>query len=110
MSIQHLNRIGSDSVIAETGWVQNRLYFNDMSLRELLKNMERKYGVSFQVNDSSLYSIHFTGSFKDESLTQALDALRLTAAMSTEDFKYELKGNQVFIDNSSKGIQSIQPK
>ncbi len=110
MSIQHLNRIGSDSVIAETGWVQNRLYFNDMSLRELLKNMERKYGVSFQVNDSSLYSIHFTGSFKDESLTQALDALRLTAAMSTEDFKYELKGNQVFIDNSSKGVQSIQPK
>jgi transmembrane sensor len=110
MSIQHLNRIGSDSVIAETGWMQNRLYFNDMSLRELLKNMERKYGVSFQVTDSSLYSIHFTGSFKDETVTQALDALRLTAEKSTEDFTYELKGNQVFIDNGTKGVQSIQPK
>jgi len=98
MSIQHLNRIGTDSVIAETGWMQNRLYFNDMSLQELLKNMERKYGVSFQVNDSSLYSIHFTGSFKDESLTQALDALRLTAAMSTEDFKYELKADEKAIN------------
>lgn len=110
MTIQHLSRVGSDSVIAETGWMQNRLYFNDMSLQELLKNMERKYGVSFQVTDSSLYMIHFTGSFKDETVTQALDALRLTAEKSTEDFTYELHGNQVFIYNSTKGVQSIQPK
>jgi transmembrane sensor len=110
ISIQHLSRIGSDSAIAETGWMQNRLYFNDMSFQELLKNMERKYGVSFHVADSSLDTIHFTGSFKDETVTQALDALRLTAEKSTEDFIYEVKGNQVFIYNSIKGIQSIQPK
>jgi transmembrane sensor len=110
ISIQHLSRIGSDSTIAETGWMQNRLYFNDMSFQELLKNMERKYGVSFHVADSSLDTINFTGSFKDETVTQALDALRLTAEKSTEDFVYEIKGNQVFIYNSIKGIQSIQPK
>jgi transmembrane sensor len=110
ISIQHLSRIGSDSAIAETGWMQNRLYFNDMSFQELLKNMERKYGVSFHVADSSLDTIHFTGSFKDETVTQALDALRLTAEKSTADFIYEIKGNQVFIYNSIKGVQSIQPK
>src|SRR5580704_4815236 len=110
ISIQHLNRIGSDSTIEETGWMQNRLYFNDMSFQDLLKNMERKYGVSFHVADSSLDTIHFTGSFKDETVTQALDALRLTAEKSTEDFVYEIKGNQVFIYNSIKGVQSIQPK
>ncbi len=110
ISIQHLIRYGSDSTIEETGWMQNRLYFNDMSFQELLKNMERKYGVSFHVADSSLDTIHFTGSFKDETVTQALDALRLTAEKSTADFIYEVKGNQVFIYNSIKGIQSIQPK
>jgi transmembrane sensor len=110
ISIQHLSRIGSDSAIAETGWMQNRLYFNDMSFQELLKNMERKYGVSFHVADSSLDTIHFTGSFKDETVTQALDALRLTAEKSIADFIYEVKGNQVFIYNSIKGIQSIQSK
>ncbi|HEY2350160.1 MAG TPA: FecR family protein, partial [Puia sp.] len=31
ISIQHLNRIGSDSSITETGWMENRLYFADMS-------------------------------------------------------------------------------
>ena len=110
VSIQNLIRVGSDSAIAETGWMQNRLYFNDMSFEDLLKNMERKYGVSFHVADSSLDTIHFTGSFKDETVTQALDALRLTAEKSTTDFIYEVKGNQVFIYNSIKGIQSIQPK
>ncbi|HXB28260.1 MAG TPA: FecR family protein [Puia sp.] len=110
ISIQHLIRYGSDSAIEETGWMQNRLYFNDMSFEELLKNMERKYGVSFHVADSSLDTIHFTGSFKDETVTQALDALRLTAEKSIADFIYEIKGNQVFIYNSIKGVQSIQPK
>ncbi len=110
ISIQHINRIGSDSLIAETGWMQNRLYFNDMSFQELLNNMERKYGVTFQLEDSSLASIHFTGSFKDETVTQALDALRLTAEKSIADFKYEIKGNLVFIYNSTQSVQSIQPK
>src|ERR1700712_295708 len=77
--IQHLSKVGADSVIAETGWMQNRLYFNDMSFHELLKNLERKYGVSFQVSDASLDTIHFTGSFQNETVSQALDALKLTA-------------------------------
>ena len=49
ISIQHLIRIGSDSSITETGWMENRLYFNDMSFHDLLENMERKYGVSFKM-------------------------------------------------------------
>ena len=110
ISIQHINRVGADSVIAETGWMQNRLYFDDMSFQDLLDNMERKYGVSFQLEDSSLAAIHFTGSFKDETVTQALDALRLTAEKSIADFRYEIKGNQVFIYNITQSVQSIQPK
>ncbi len=64
----------------------------------------------FQLKDSSLAAIHFTGSFKDETVTQALDALRLTAEKSIADFRYEIKGNQVFIYNITQSVQSIQPK
>ena len=110
ISIQHLNRIGSDSSITETGWMENRLYFNDMSFHDLLQNMERKYGVSFKVADAALDTIHFTGSFQNETVSQALDALRLTAEQSTTDFKYEIKGNQVFIYNTTTGVHSTQPK
>lgn len=110
ISIEHLNRIGTDSSITETGWMENRLYFNDMSFQDLLHNMERKYGVSFKMTDSILDTIHFTGSFQNETVSQALDALRLTAEQSTADFTYEIKGNQVFIYNNTTGVHSIQPK
>jgi ferric-dicitrate binding protein FerR (iron transport regulator) len=110
LSIQHLNRIGSDSSITETGWIENRLYFDDMSFHDLLQNMERKYGVSFKVADAALDTIHFTGSFQNETVSQALDALRLTAEQSTTDFKYEIRGNQVFIYNTTTGVHSTQPK
>lgn len=109
VSIQHLSRVGADSVIAETGWMQNRLYFNDMSFHDLLQNMERKYGVIFKVADTALDTIHFTGSFQNETVSQALDALRLTAEQSTAGFTYEIKGNQVFVHNTS-GAHSTQPK
>ena len=110
ISIQHLNRIGSDSSITETGWMENRLYFDDMSFHDLLQNMERKYGVSFKMADAALDTIHFTGSFQNETISQALDALRLTAEQSTADFTYEIKGNQVFIYNNTTGDYSNQPK
>ena len=110
ISIQHLNRIGSDSSITETGWMENRLYFDDMSFHDLLQNMERKYGVTFKVADSALNMIHFTGSFQNETVSQALDALRLTAEQSTADFTYEISGNQVFIYNNSTDAHSTQPK
>ena len=109
ISIEHLNRIGSDSSITETGWMENRLYFNDMSFHDLLHNMERKYGVSFRLTDTDLDSLHFTGSFQNETVSQALDALRFTAEQSTADFTYEIQGNQVLIKNKT-GAHSNLPK
>jgi len=108
-SIQHLVRTGSDSAIVETGWMQNRLYFNDMSFHDLLKNMERKYGVMFKLSDTSLEAAHFTGSFQDETVSEALDALRITADKATADFSYDVEGNQIFIYSNS-GEHPTQPQ
>jgi transmembrane sensor len=105
LSVQHLNKIGSDSSFAETGWIQNRLFFNDMSFHDLLKNMERKYNVTFQIEDLSLDTVHFTGSFENETISQALDALRFTAEKSTTDFTYNVQGDHVFIYSKSTGIR-----
>jgi transmembrane sensor len=110
ISIQHLNRIGSDSSITETGWMENRLYFDDMSFHDLLENMERKYAVSFKMSDAALDTFHFTGSFQNETISQALDALRLTAEQSNAGFTYEIKGNQVFIYNNTNGVHATLPK
>jgi ferric-dicitrate binding protein FerR (iron transport regulator) len=109
ITINKLKRSGSDSTIAETAWIQNRLTFMDMSLKELVTEMERKYGVPISLQGPGLDTLHFTGSFQNETVLQALDALRLTAEESTVDFSYRMEGNKVVIYNLSNG-HSTQPK
>jgi ferric-dicitrate binding protein FerR (iron transport regulator) len=81
----------------------------DMSLKELVTEMERKYGVPISLQGPGLDTLHFTGSFQNETVLQALDALRLTAEKSTVDFSYRMEGNKVVIYNLSNG-HSTQPK
>ncbi len=109
ITIRKLKRSGSDSTIAETAWIQNRLTFMDMSFKDLITEMERKYGIPVSLEGPGLDTLHFTGSFQNETVLEALDALRLTAEKSTVDFNYRKEGNKVVIYNISHG-HSIQPK
>ena len=76
-------------------------------ITESLRDYTRK---NIRAADASLDTVHFTGSFENETVTQALDALRLTAEKSTADFSYKMQDNQVFIYNKTKGDQTIQTK
>ncbi|WP_076375068.1 FecR family protein [Filimonas lacunae] len=68
----------SDSTIPETAWIKNKLIFRNKSFEELAKDMERWYNVSFECSDSALLQKHFTGSFYHESISEALEILRLS--------------------------------
>ncbi|MBS1597221.1 MAG: FecR family protein [Bacteroidetes bacterium] len=92
VAISHLSYARRDSTIIETAWVQNKLFFQDESFRELAAKMQRWYGVSIQFDNSERDTLHFTGSFENETIQQALDALQLTAR-----FNYDIQGNQVSI-------------
>jgi transmembrane sensor len=78
--------------IIETSWVDNKLTFREETFGDLARQMERWYGVTIQFGDPALGDLQFTGSFKEETIQQALDALRLTAA-----FNYKIDGNQITI-------------
>ena len=55
--------------------------------------MERWYGVTIRFEKSGLEQLQFTGSFEQETIRQALDALKLTAK-----FNYSIEeGNQISI-------------
>jgi transmembrane sensor len=92
VAISHLNYARRDSTIIETAWVQNKLFFQDESFHELAAQMQRWYGVNIQFDNSERDTLHFTGSFENETIQQALDALQLTAR-----FNYKIRGNQVNI-------------
>jgi len=92
VAISHLNYARRDSTIIETAWVQNKLFFQDESFRDLAAQMQRWYGVNIRFDNSEKDTLHFTGSFENETIQQALDALRLTAR-----FNYTIHENEVNI-------------
>lgn len=68
----------------ETAWKYNRLEFNDEPLMDIAKKMERWYNVKIVIEDDALKQLRFYGSFKDETLDQALQALQIAYS-----FKYK---------------------
>ena len=82
----------TDSLIAETAWVENRLAFTSKPFELLAVDMERWYNVKFNFSDEGIKRVKFTGVFSNESLEQALTALQLTG-----DFKFRIVKNEVYI-------------
>lgn len=91
-AIHNLTYEKRDSSIVETSWVDNKLVFEDESFRELAIKMERWYGASIEFSDESLQQLRFHGSFKNESLQDALHALNIGAT-----FSYKIENNVVTI-------------
>ena len=88
-----LNYQVRDSTIVETAWVKNKLIFRSKKFDELSREMERWYGITIQVQDSAILNERFTGTFNNESLDKALDALMLSYPFQ---YKYE-KNNTIII-------------
>jgi len=86
----------STGAIIETSWVDNKLTFKEETFGELALQMERWYGVTIRFGDPALAQLQFTGSFKEETIQQALEALKLTTL--TPLFTYSIEGNQIEIN------------
>jgi transmembrane sensor len=83
-----------DSLRKETSWVYNKLVFDGDRFDELAVKIERWYNVRIIFNNERVKQYRFKGVFEDESVQQALDALKLTAR-----FEYRISGNEIEIDN-----------
>jgi ferric-dicitrate binding protein FerR (iron transport regulator) len=93
-SLGRLTYTKQDSVLVETAWVQDKLAFDNESFDKVAARMERWYNVKFEFSDSTSKQIHFTGVFQNETIQQALEALRITAGFN---FRFSMEGNKVTI-------------
>jgi len=76
-----------------TSWMQNKLYMENMSLREVCIKMERWYDVQITLSDKSLgEKIHYTGVLKEQTVLDVLNAL-----CQLSSIKYELEGKEIMI-------------
>ena len=81
-----------DNDIIETAWVHNKLVFNEETFEDLALRMERWYGVKIHFRNDGLRTNHITGTFENETVQQALDALQYTTP-----FKYTINKNEIAI-------------
>lgn len=61
-----------------TSWKENKLIFIDMSLKELIVLLERKYGVDIKIDDKSLLDLHYDGTLRNETIIEVLEILQET--------------------------------
>jgi transmembrane sensor len=74
----------------ETDWVNNKMVFNNESFDEVARQMERRYAVHIEFDNVMLRREHVSGIFEKESLSQALEILKMTTR-----FNYKIDSNVV---------------
>jgi len=89
--INHYTLI-KDSTIVETAWTQNRIEIYDLNFDEIQDVLEKWFNVKIKFTNAEVEKYRFTATFSQESIEQVMSALQ-----KVENFKYEIKGNQVII-------------
>ena len=82
----------SQNVQILTSWKDEKLIFYNEPMQKLAIKLERWYNVEITLQDEELLDFHFTGTFANEGIEQALEALKLASS-----FKYKIDKNQINI-------------
>lgn len=78
----------------ETAWVYNRLEFRGDDFEHLASKLERWFDVNIVFHDENAKRLTFNGSFENESITQALLALK-----TANSFNYKIDNNDIYISS-----------
>ena len=92
--IQHITPIAGEDgeYIPETSWTENRLVFENETLKEIALKLERWYNVKIRIENPEATNYHFTGPFTNETIEQVLTAMQLI-----KPFKFKINNNDVTI-------------
>ncbi len=75
------------------GWMENKLYMDNMSLTEVCAMLERNYDVQITMLPVDFgKNIHYTGVLQEETVITILDALCELSVI-----KYQIKGKEIII-------------
>ncbi len=74
------NRISKKTVNTKwvSAWKDNKLIFVNMSLKDLIVVLERKYGVDIEVKNKEILDLHFDGTIKNETIIEILEIIKKT--------------------------------
>ena len=75
-------------------WTNDRLYFDEILLSDIIKELERSYDVKITVADDTLNTIRFYGNFRkrEQSIQEIMNVLS-----STDKMTYTINGKNIVI-------------
>ncbi len=88
------NKLASiNGILAHSyGWLENKLYMENMPLSEVCKYLERWYNVDITLQPGLGEKIQYIGVIKEESIVDVLEALS-----HLSDIRYSMKGKSINI-------------
>lgn len=81
-----------DSIAMDILWVKNKLAFDQETLEDVARKIERWYAVKVTIKDERLKHTEYSAVFEDESLRQVMQALQMTG-----NFNYVISKKEVII-------------
>ena len=84
--------IRTANVQKNTAWVNGELVFDNTPMPEIIKQLERWYGVNVHIVDEDVLNYRLTATFTTESLTRVLDLIRFSSML-----QYSINGKEVYI-------------
>jgi transmembrane sensor len=70
-----------------TSWKEGLLIFRDDKMDEVVLKLNRKFNVEIILEDPELKDYIYTATFEDESLTQILGLLKISAPVDYQAYK-----------------------
>ena len=86
--------ISSTKAAYSAEWTNDRLYFDEALLPDIVKELERSYNIKITIADAALNSVRFYGNFrrKEQSIREIMDVLS-----STDKMTYTIEGKNIVI-------------
>jgi transmembrane sensor len=92
VAIQKLTYINGAAVSKEAAWTRNMLIFEDEPFEEVARKMERWFDVEFEFKNKNRQQLRLKGSFENETLKQAIEALQFSTR-----FNFVIEDRKVII-------------
>jgi transmembrane sensor len=86
-----------------TSWKDELLRFDNAPFSEVLRKMERWYGVKIEVDNEQLYNEFYTMTIRTESLKEMLELLTLTTPIV-----FKIEEDKVYIRNINKSNRKLE--
>ena len=67
-----------DTLIAETGWMKDKMVFVNQSLEKIAEELERKFAVTIIFKNDKVKQYRYTGVFEKETLAEIFQIIRLS--------------------------------